>query len=335
MSSKLDTVRESGVVAGVARALLALAALVATLAHAEISVVDDTGATVSLRTPARRIVTLAPHAAELVFAAGAGAAIVGVIKGTDYPMAAASLPIVGDAVALDLERITVLQPELIVTWPWTMPAQVNWLRDRGIAVFEADARTVDAIADDIERIGVLAGTKGDASAAAAKLRTRIAALAPHISGAPLRVFYQVSEVPLFTLGGRHLVSRAIALCGGRNVFDALTIPAPQVGVEAVLAADPQVIVAGTDEAKRPAWLDGWDAFASLAAAQRRALYVVDANLLHRPGPRFVNGVAQLCAALADARRRYGMIGAAPIIDSPAVRSATRSSAASAADRQAR
>ena len=316
MRSSIDRTRECGVVVRAARALLALATLAATLAHAGISVVDDTGATVNLQTPARRIVTLAPHAAELVFAAGAGAAIVGVIKGTDYPLAATSLPVVGDALAIDLERVAALAPELIVTWPWTTPAQVNWLRDRGIAVFEADAGTVDAIAADIERIGVLAGTKGDASVAAAKLRSRIAALEPHTSGVPLRVFYQVSDLPLFTLGGRHLVTKAIALCGGSNVFDELTIPAPQVGFEAVLAADPQVIVAGTDQAKWPAWLDRWNAFASVAAAQHRALYVVDANLLHRPGPRFVDGVAQLCAALGDARRRYGIVGTAPIIDSP-------------------
>jgi len=334
--SRIERALECRVVAGAVRALLALAALAATLAHAGISVVDDSGATVNLRTPARRIVTLAPHAAELVFAAGAGRAIVGVIKGTDYPQAATSLPIVGDAVALDLERITSLAPDLIVTWPWTTPAQVNWLRDRGIAVFQADARTVGAIAEDIERIGVLTGTESDASVAAAKLRARIAALGPHTSGEPLRVFYQVSDVPLFTLGGQHLVSKAIALCGGRNVFDELTIPAPQVGVEAVLAADPQVIVAGTADAKRPDWLDRWNAFASVAAAQRKALYVVDANLLHRPGPRFVDGVAQLCAALADARRRYGIVGTAPIIDWPAVGGATaRTSAAAAADRQAR
>lgn len=332
----IDRARECGALVGTARALLALAALAATLAHAEISVVDDTGATVNLRTPARRIVTLAPHAAELVFAAGAGAALVGVIKGTDYPQAATSLPIIGDAVALDLERLAALAPDLIVTWPWTTPAQVNWLRDRGIAVFEADARTVDAIAADIERIGVLAGTESDASVAATKLRARIAALGPHTSGAPLRVFYQVSDVPLFTLGGRHLVSKAIALCGGRNVFDELTIPAPQVGVESVLTADPQVIVAGTADAKRPDWLDRWNSFASVAAAQRKALYVVDANLLHRPGPRFVDGVAQLCAALVDARRRYGIVGTAPIIDSPAGGGATaRSSAAAAVNRQAR
>jgi iron complex transport system substrate-binding protein len=273
-------------------------------AHAlgAVAAVDDSGTTIRLDAPARRIVTLAPHAAELVYAAGAGASIVGVIRGSDHPPEVRALPLVGDANALDLERIAVLAPDLIVTWPWTTPAQTARLRAQGIAVFEADPRRIEGIADDIERIGDLAGTSTVARPAAAALRTRLADIARR-SEAPLRVFYQVADAPLFTLGGHHIVTDAIARCGGRNIFDTLTIPAPEVGIEAVLAADPEVIVAGTAGAVRPAWLDRWRAWPVLAAVKRNALYTVDANLLHRPGPRFVDGVAQLCDALAQARRR--------------------------------
>ena len=283
--------------------LMLLLALVAPGALADIRVVDDSGSAVTLRVPARRIVTLAPHAAELVFAAGAGAAVVGVIKGSDYPPAALALPVVGDASALDIERIVLLVPDLIVTWPWTMPQQVALLRDRGIAVFEANPKTIGGIADDVEKLGELAGTRDTARAAAAAFRARIAGIPAAPAGAPaLTVFYQVSSAPLFTLGGHHLVSEAIARCGGHNVFKTLTMPAPQVSVEAVLAADPQVILAGTDNAVRPAWLDDWLRWPALAAVRRHALYAVDANLLHRPGPRFADGVAQLCDTLAKARR---------------------------------
>jgi iron complex transport system substrate-binding protein len=278
-----------------------LLALSGAHALAAVAVVDDSGAAIRLDAPARRIVTLAPHAAELVDAAGAGASIVGVIKGSDYPAYVASLPVVGDTNAIDLERITALAPDLIVTWPWTTPAQTARLRAQGIAVFEADPRRIAGIADDIERIGDLAGTSESARPTAAALRGRLARIGQR-SEAPLRVFYQVADAPLFTLGGHHIVSEAIARCGGRNVFDRLTIPAPEVGIEAVLAADPEVIVAGTNGAMRPAWLDHWRAFPALAAVKRGALYTVDANLLHRPGPRFVDGVAQLCGALAEARR---------------------------------
>jgi iron complex transport system substrate-binding protein len=280
-----------------------LVSLVAPGTLAAIRVVDDSGSAVTLRAPARRIITLAPHATELAFAAGAGAAVVGVIKGSDYPPAAQALPAVGDAATLDVEHIVVLAPDLIVTWPWTMPAQVALLRARGIAVFEANPKTIDGIAEDMERLGELAGTRATARAAAAAFRARIAGIPATPAGAPaLSVFYQVSDAPLFTLGGHHLVSEAIARCGGRNVFDALTLPAPQVNVEAVLAADPQVILAGTDNAVRPAWLDDWLRWPALAAVRRHALYAVDANLLHRPGPRFADGVVQLCDTLAKARR---------------------------------
>ena len=283
--------------------LLLCALLVAMPARAAVRVVDDTGATVALAAPAARIITLAPHAAELVYAAGAGARVVGVMKGSDYPPAAARLPVIGDVAALDLEKIVMLAPDLIVTWPWTTPAQVAWLRARGVAVFEADAHTIDGIAADIERIGTLSGTDAAARAAAMQFRTRVARLAHDgRDGVPVRVFYQLSGAPLFTLGGRHLVSQAIERCGGENVFAGLRIPAPQVSVEAVLAATPHAIIAGTDYASRPAWLDAWSRWPALDAVRHHALFVVDANLLHRPGPRFVDGIAQLCGTLADARR---------------------------------
>ncbi|MGE5090386.1 MAG: cobalamin-binding protein [Candidatus Levyibacteriota bacterium] len=278
-------------------------AIVSLTAQAGVSAVDDTGATVVLAQPAQRIVTLAPHATELVFAAGAGSRIVGVIKGSDFPPAATRLRVIGDVAALDLERIVALDPDLIVTWPWTTPAQVSWLKGRGIPVFETDARRIDDIASEISRLGTLAGTQAIADAAAARFRAKAAALPRPAGRAPaLRVFYQVYDAPIYTFGGDQLVSQAIDRCGGTNVFGTQPVPALQVSVEAVLAADPQVIVAGTDGAIRPAWLDRWRQWTGLAAVRLGNLLVVDANLLHRPGPRFVDGMASLCAALGGAHR---------------------------------
>lgn len=270
------------------------------------AVVDDSGRRVALAHRATRIITLAPSATELVFAAGAGGAVVGVIKGSDYPPAATRLPVIGDVTALNLERIVALAPDLVVTWPWTTPGEVAWLRGHGVAVFEANPSRISGIADDIERIGVLAGTLTTAAHAANRFRDELTALgraAP--AGPPLAVFYQVSSSPIFTLGGSQLVSEAIARCGGRNVFASLPFAAAQVGVEAVLAAKPQVIIAGTDDAVRPPWLDDWRRWPELPAVRDGNLFVVDANLLHRPGPRFVDGMASLCRALAVARSATG------------------------------
>jgi iron complex transport system substrate-binding protein len=280
----------------------ALAMLAAFAASAEIIVRDDVGATVTLARPARRIVSLAPHATELLYAAGAASAIVGVVAHSDWPPEARALPRVGDAATLDLEGIVALAPDLVVTWPYTATGQLAQLRALGLPVFTTDPRTIDGIADDVERLAILAGTGTTAAPAVAGLRERIRALGRNRSGARrVRVFYQLGDSPMYAIGGSQLITEALKVCGGENVFGALSLPAPLVSVEAVLAARPEAIVAGTEEARRPAWLDAWRSWPALPAVRAGNLYVVDATLLHRPGPRFIAGAEQLCATVDRAR----------------------------------
>jgi iron complex transport system substrate-binding protein len=284
---------------------LALATLLAvcspTLAG-PVAAEDATGATLALAAPARRIVSLAPHATELLFAVGAGDRIVGVLAPADWPPQAAGLVRVGTAAGIDLERIVALKPDLVIVWPYLAPAQIERLRAIGTAIFVSDPRTPAAIALELERLGTLAGTGIQAAAAAAAFRARLAALERREAGAPkLAVFYEIWNQPLYTVGGGHLISAAIRLCGGDNVFARLSAQAPAVGVEDVLAAQPEAIIAGTDDAVRPGWLEDWKRWRALPAVAHGNLFVVDANLLHRAGPRFVAGAEQLCAALDRAR----------------------------------
>src|ERR1700757_5286403 len=269
---------------------------------ATVEAIDATGARVALAAPARRIVSLAPHATELLFAAGAGDRVVGVLSPADWPPEAAHLPRVGDARALDLERIVALAPDLAVAWPYLAPAQIERLRALGVPVYVSDPRTPEAIAEDIERLGRLAGTAAAAAARATAFRERLAAVRDRArDGDKLPVFYEIWNQPLYTIGGKHLISAALDLCGGRNVFAWLPPPAPQGGVEGWAGAPPGAIIAGTDGAMRPAWLDDWNHWRELPAVGHGNLFVVDANLLHRAGPRFADGVVQLCAALDRAR----------------------------------
>jgi iron complex transport system substrate-binding protein len=259
---------------------------------------------VTLAAPAQRIVSLAPHATELLFAAGGGARVIGVSETSDWPPAARTLPRVGDARSIDLERIIALNPDLIVTWPYTAPGEVDRLRARGLAVFTTDPKTIDGIAADLERLGALLGTQARTKAMAAELRTRIAQQRRASAGKrTLSVFYEIWPSPLFTIGGTHLISQAIEACGATNVFASLTLPAPTVSVEAVLAAKPEVIVAAADNGLRPDWLEEWRRWPALPAVAQGNLAVVDGNLLHRPGPRFLEGVEQLCTVLDTARQR--------------------------------
>lgn len=283
---------------------IAVVALVCALAaRAAVSVRDDAGAEITLAQPATRIVSLAPHATELLFAAGAGERVVGVVAtSADWPPAARALPRVGDAAMLDVERIVELRPDLVVTWPYTAPAQAASLRARGIPLFVTDPTTIGGIADDLERLGVLAGTFEAARAAARDFRAQLATIRRAYAGAPrVRAFYQIWNAPLYTVGGGHLISRALAVCGADNVFAGLSLPAPAVDVEAVLAAAPDAIVAGADGGVRPAWLDDWRRYPTMPAVARGNLFSVNADLLHRPGPRFVAGVAELCAVVDKAR----------------------------------
>ncbi|MDQ6924052.1 MAG: cobalamin-binding protein, partial [Pseudomonadota bacterium] len=287
-----------------AAAAMALALLLAfgSGGAASVTVIDSAGDRVELAQPARRIVSLAPHATELLFAAGAGSQVIGVITPADWPAEAAVLPRVGDSRAIDLERIVDLRPDLVVAWPYVAPAQLEHLRDLGFAVYLSDPHTPEGIADDLERLGTLAGTRESALRAAAAYRARLAAVRARERGMPrVRVFYEIWHLPLYTVGGKHLITAAIDLCGGENVFAAINLPAPSVSVEAVLAAAPEAIVAGTDGALRPTWLDTWAPWRSVPAVARGNLLVVDANLLHRAGPRFIDGIEQLCLALDRAR----------------------------------
>jgi iron complex transport system substrate-binding protein len=279
-----------------------LAAYGAGAVAAPVSAVDANGVRIELAAPAARIVSLAPHATELLFAAGAGKSVVGVLSPADWPREAKRVPRIGDAAGLDLERIVALKPDLAVVWPYLAPGEVEQLRALGVPIFVSDPRTPEAIAEDLERLGVLAGTGELAAQAAAAFRARLTLLAQRGGAAPkVSVFYEIWPRPLYTVGGKHLITAMLGLCGGENVFGRLAAPAPAVGIEDVLAARPEAIVAGTDGAVRPAWLDEWRRWSDIPAVARGNLFVVDANLLHRPGPRFIEGAEELCVALDRAR----------------------------------
>jgi iron complex transport system substrate-binding protein len=282
--------------------LLTALSIAAIDAQGAVTAIDASGTRIELAVPARRVISLAPHATELLFAAGAGDRVVGVLSPADWPPEAAQLPKVGDAGAVNLEGILALKPDLIVTWPYLAPAQLDRLRSMGVPVYVSNPRTPLAIAEEIEMLGILTGHAESAVLAAGKFRAKLAAARDRAAGvATVRVFYEIWNRPLYTIGGAHLITAAIEMCGGENVFASLPLPAPQVSVEAVLVAAPEAIIAGADGAVRPAWLDDWLAWRDLPAVARGNLFVVDANLLHRSGPRFAEGVEQICRVLASAR----------------------------------
>lgn len=284
-------------------AALALASAVA--AAAEIRLVDDAGRSVSLKQPAQRIISLAPHLTELLFAAGAGSRVVGTVEYSDYPPAAQGIARVGDSAQLDLERIVALKPDLILVWQdGNAQRQLEKLLQLGIPVFYNEPRRLPDIARSIEQFGLLAGTEAVALPAARAFAGRLADLRRRYAGrAPVRVFYQIWDQPLMTVNGEHLISHVIRLCGGRNVFADLKPLTPEISIEAVLAADPEAIGGMSTETGQAENLDQWKRWPRLKAVARGNLFLIDADIISRDTPRILDGAAQLCEQLDAARAR--------------------------------
>ena len=284
---------------------LALALLAGGAAHAAITVVDDGGAKVTLQKPARRIISMAPHVTELLFAAGGGDRIVGAMNFSDYPEEAKKIPLVGSSSDLDIERVIALKPDLLVVWQSGNTArQLEQLRSLGIPVFQSEPQKLDQVADSLVRLGQLMGTDAAAQAAASQFRAKIAALAARYGKRPaVKVFYQLWDKPLYTLNGQQIVSDAIRLCGGDNVFGALKVKAPEVSVEAVMQADPEAIFGGDQHDRADAGLNIWKPYKGMLAVRRGNLFTLGGELLTRAGPRMVLGVADMCEKLELARQR--------------------------------
>ena len=268
-----------------------------------IEVRDDAGNTVTLEHPAQRIVSLAPHATELLFAAGAGSRVVGVSEYSDYPSQAKQLPSIGGSAALDLERILALKPDLVVTWgSGSSAAQVARLRSLGIRIFASEPRSFDDIASSLERLSQLAGVPQAGQAAADAFRARLQRLTAQYAGRPeVPVFYQIWRSPLMTLNDAHLISAAIRLCGGRNVFGNLAQLTPTVNAEAVLVANPEAIFTGSEAG--PDDLAQWRNFPQLLAVRHNNLFTVNADVMTRGTPRILDGAEAMCKQLDSARTR--------------------------------
>ena len=286
-------------------AAVLLACAAATAQAAPVTVVDDAGRKVTLKAPAQRVISMAPHATELLFAAGGGARVVGAMNYSDYPEAAKTIPLVGSNSQIDMERVLALKPDLIVVWHTGNTArQIAQIESLGVPVFHSEPRRLAQVADNIERLGQLLGTAPAAQAATGAYRAKLSGLeARYGKRPPVTVFYQIWDQPLYTLNDAQIASDAIRVCGGRNVFGGLKVVAPEVSLEAVIAADPEAIMAGKRYDPANPGLKLWEPYRSMTAVKRGNLLTVDGDLLTRPGPRVIDGAQQLCEALNAVRGR--------------------------------
>lgn len=274
-------------------------------ASERIKAIDDHGDELTLAEPARRIISLAPHITELLFAAGAGNRVVGTVDYSDFPPAAKTIPRVGNYGEINLEALLALRPDLVVAWGSGSPTvQVQQLRQLGIPVYVTEPRKLADIASHIEKLGRLTGTEDTADRAAAEFRERLQALREiYANQREVEVFYEIWPEPLTTVNGQHLISKVVNLCGGHNVFANLPTLAPQVNVEAILVRDPDAIIASGQGRAKPQWLDAWRRqYPELKAVRAEHLYFINPDLLQRHTPRILKGAKIMCEQLERVRK---------------------------------
>lgn len=245
-----------------------------------------------------RVVSLAPSLSEIVVELGAADLLVGVLDGGERPAALAQVPSVGQYGQLNMERLLSLKPDLILLWPGSVgPAQREQLQRLNIPVYVAEPHSLEQLTAQVQAIAQQLGREAAGRTLAAQLRQRLAELRQRYQRAePLRVFYQVWNQPLYTVGGGQIISDALQVCGARNVFADLKLPAPQVSVESVLQRNPELILAG-DQAQ----LDEWKAWPQIAAVAQGCLQVVPDKGLERPSGQMIEAIAKLCQAMAGQR----------------------------------
>lgn len=260
---------------------------------------DDLGHLVSLPHAAQRVISLAPDISEILFAIGGAQQVVGVMQGSDYPQEAKSKTLVGSYQGLDLETILRLHPDLVVAWYHTFPREIAVLQKLGIAVYITHPVHLQDVAHTMRHLGDLLDKMSEAQTASVAYEKRLQALsARYAQQRPVRVFYQIGAYSLLTINGESWISQAIRVCGGRNLFAAALSITPEVSWEAVVTADPQVIISDT---RNTHWRTRWQSWPQVSAVAQQHMYNIDPDLLDRAGPRLVDGVDKLCAAIATAR----------------------------------
>lgn len=267
--------------------LLSQSAFAATTFH------DDIGGRLPLKQSTGRIISLAPHVTELIYAVGAGRQLVGIDSASDFPASAKNLPRIGDYNRINFERVAALNPDLVIGWTsGNRPADIYKLRQMGIPVLLTDAYRLTDVARLLRLIGKVTARSVTGETAARTFESGLSKLRKRYRATPTRrVFYQVWDKPLMTIGANHWISDAIMLCGGRNIFADSNAVSPIVSLEAVVARMPEMIIGGSDA---PDLRSMWQRFPRLPAVRRDAVFRINADALHRPTPRLLAGVSELC-----------------------------------------
>ncbi len=267
---------------------------------------DALGKTITLETPAERIISIAPSNTEILYAIGAGSLVVGRDAFSDYPLDAQSLTDIGGGFgALNTEAIIALDADLVLAADLTPPEQVQALEDLGLTVFSLpNPGDFTSLYENLRTVGILTGHNQDAEVLIESLKARVTAVDEKLSKADNRplVFYELDATDAnapYTSGPGTFIDFLIQAAGGDNLGSSMNSPWVQVSVEELITRNPDIIILGdyTWGGITPEMLSarsGWD---SLDAVKNGKVFIFDDNLVSRPGPRLVDGLESMAKLL--------------------------------------
>lgn len=283
------------------RLLLLILALLPGLLHAAVTVNDDAKQTVVLDKPAKRVVSLSPGMTELIFAAGGGDKIKGVVSFSDFPPEAKNIPQIGSYNAIDIEQIVALNPDLVVAWQsGNPPQQISRLKQLGVTVYISEPRRFADIPRTLRNLGQLLGTGSTADNAARQFESKLTALRHRYSADKAiakTVFIQIWDQPIMSVSGEHLISRIVEFCHGQNVFHETNQLTLSLSAETVLQKNPDVILVTREGELGQKWLMRWKPWEFMSAVKNDQLFMANPDYLVRHTPRVIQGIKQVCGSL--------------------------------------
>jgi len=251
----------------------------------------------------KRVISLAPHITEMIYSAGAGDHLIGVVEYSDFPEAAKTKPIVGNYHAVNIEKIIQLNPDIIYAWQGgSRPQDLERLQQLGFKIDYSKPESLHDIATEIRKIGKALGTGQIAEETAMKLEDELSRIRQaYQQKSKLTVFYQIWDRPLMTINGQHFISQALQYCGAENSFKSLPLLASEVNLESLLHKNPAVMLLGGDKATQQNWQQYWQQFPQLQAVKNRHVYLINADIYQRPTERFIMNIDALCRQIDQAR----------------------------------
>lgn len=250
---------------------------------------------------AERVVSLAPFLTDMMLQLDAAERLVGIMDDNQRAPELPEVPRVGGYQTLAAERIVAQRPDLILAWPSGNSAQLlAQLEAWGLSVERFEPQRLADIEPMVRKLGELLELSSRAEQLIADYRRELKALERPLADDAPRVFIQLWDDPIYTISDQQLLGDALRHCGARNVFAELTILAPQIGRESVIAADPDIILLfSSQQAEQHPWLKRWRQFPQLRAVRNQRLYTLDGDTLVRPTPRIVEGLRDLCGVIRD------------------------------------